>query len=110
MELVTKYAFAAGIIGLFPLSVVILIPMEIAMVYHLSVVNKRQFRIGELLTICTILLFLSGILHGIAGTIMDMFGPIGWLAKGIVAFVFVVLFGGLVNWYYQMENKKNAPA
>jgi hypothetical protein len=106
MELVMKYAFAGGIVGFFPLSVVILIPMEIAMVYHLSVVNKRQFHLGELATIWAILLVMSGILHGIAGTMMDLLGPVGWLAKGIVAFVFIVIFGGLVNGYYQMENKK----
>lgn len=106
MELVMKYAVAGGFIGLIPLSVVILVPMEIAMVYHLSVVNKRPFHLGELAIIWAILLVLSSILHGIAGTMMDLLGPVGWLAKGIVAFVFIAIFGGLVNWYYQMENKK----
>lgn len=106
MSTVIKYAIAATIIGLIPFSAIFLMVLEVAMVYHLSVVNKRPFSLGELGIIWSILLVLSGVVHGIVGTIFDVFGPLGWVAKAVIAFVFVMIFGGLVNWYYEAENRK----
>jgi hypothetical protein len=106
METVLKYAIAAGIIGLIPFSVIVLIPLEIIMIYHLSVINRRPFNLGELSVIWIVLLFVSGFGHGAVEAIFVFLGPIGWVAKAAFAFCFVVAFGGLVNWYYGMENKK----
>jgi uncharacterized protein (DUF697 family) len=106
METVWKYAIAAGIIGLIPLSVIILIPLEIVMIYHLSVVNRRPFNLAELSIIWAILLFVGGFAHGVVGAVFVFFGPVGWIVKAGFAFGFVLAFGGLVNWYYNMENQK----
>jgi hypothetical protein len=108
MATVVMYAIAAGFIGLIPFSYFILMPLEVVMVYHLSVINKRPFNLAELSVIWIILFAISTFLHGIVGTIFDLLGPIGWILKAGIAFVFVLGFGGLVNWYYQMENKKQS--
>jgi len=42
MGTVSKYAFAAALIGLIPASGLFLIFLELGMVYHLSVINKRH--------------------------------------------------------------------
>ena len=110
MTIVLGYAIAAGMIGLIPLSFIPLILMEIVMVYHLSVVNRRPFSLGELGVIWTILLFTSGFLSGVVGTVFDLLGPVGWIAKGGIAFAFVLAFGSLVNWYYRSENRKRLNA
>ena len=60
MNTVIKYAVAAAIIGFFPGSIIILIPLEIAMVYHLSIIHKRPFNLGELGLICTALVTVGG--------------------------------------------------
>lgn len=106
MGAVFAYAVVAGIVGFIPGSILILIPLEIGMVYHLSIINKRPFSIGELSIIWTILLTAGGLLQLAVGTIFTWLGPLGWLAKGGFAFVFVLSFGGLVNWYYETENRK----
>lgn len=108
MNTVVKYAIAAGVIGLIPLSILLLLVLEVIMVYHLSVINRRPFSLLELSVIWAILVAAGGILQGVVGTIFDLAGPIGWVAKAVIAFVFVLCFGGLVNRYYEMENKKQA--
>jgi hypothetical protein len=108
MATVVKYAFAAGVIGLIPFSFPLLMLLEVVMVYHLSVIHKRPFYIGELSIICGALLSFGFFLHVIFGIILDFLGPVGWVAKAGVAFVVVIGFGSLVNWYYQMENKKQS--
>ena len=108
MSTIWKYALAGAVIGLIPFSFVFLILLEVGMVYHLSIINKRPFSIGELGVIWGILLVASGTLQGVIGTIFDFGGPVGWVAKAILALVFILCFGGLVNWYYEMENKKQS--
>jgi hypothetical protein len=106
MSTVVKFALAAAVIGLFPFSIVFLLVLEVVMVYRLSVINKRPFNLGEMAVIWAILLAIGGFLQGVIGTIFDFAGPVGWVAKGVIAFLFVLLFGYLVNWYYETENKK----
>lgn len=108
MSTVWKYALGGAVIGLIPFSSLFLILLEVVMVYHLSVIHKRPFSLGELGVIWGILLVFSGILHVVVGTIFDFMGPFGWFAKAILALVFILCFGGLVNWYYDMENKKQS--
>ncbi|HTV66567.1 MAG TPA: hypothetical protein VMD98_13240 [Bryocella sp.] len=108
MELVGKYALAAAVIGFIPGSVLILLPLEVAMVYHLSTWNRRPFQLGELSLIWSVLLFVSGVLYTIVGSIFLWFGPAGWLAKGLFAGLFVLSFGALVDWYYKSENRKQS--
>ena len=108
MELVIKYALAAAVIGFIPGSIIILLPLEIAMVYHLSKWHSRPFQLGELSVIWSILLFVSGVLYTIVGAIFVWFGPAGWVAKGLFAGVFVLAFGGLVDWYYKTERRKQS--
>ena len=103
-----KYAIAAAVIGLIPMSFPFLMVLEVVMVYHLSVVNKRPFNLAELSVIWIILLFVSGFFHGIVEVIFVFLGPLGWVAKAAIAFGFVAGFGHLVNWYYETENKKQA--
>jgi hypothetical protein len=108
MELVGKYALAAAVIGFIPGSWIILMPLEIVMIYHLSVWNRRPFQLGELGLIGTVLLFVSGFFYAIVGSIFIWFGPAGWFAKGLFAGLFVLSFGALVDWYYKSENRKQA--
>lgn len=110
MPMVFAYAIAAGVIGFIPLSVFILIPLEIAMVYHLSVRNRRPFSLGELGLIWTLLITVGGVLQAVVGSIFVWAGPVGWLAKSFFAFGFVLVFGGAVNWYYETENKSTPRA
>jgi len=106
MGVVFVYAVVAGVVGLIPFSIIILIPLEIAMVYHLSVTNRRPFNLVELGVIWAILLTAGGFLQAVVGSIFVWAGPVGWIAKAIFAFIFVLSFGGIVNWYYEMENRK----
>jgi hypothetical protein len=107
MNTVIKYAVAAATIGFFPGSIIILIPLEIAMVYHLSIIHKRPFNLGELGLICTALVTVGGGLQVVIGLIFNLVGPLGWVAKGPMAAAFVLCFGGLVNWYYATEAQKH---
>jgi uncharacterized protein (DUF697 family) len=107
MELVKKYAVACAIVGLFPLSGFILMIIECAMVYHLSVHYRRPFNAGELIIIWAILGFVSFVLFVVVGGIFDVSVPIiGWIAKAAFAFGFVMLFGKFMCSYYETENAK----
>jgi hypothetical protein len=108
MTLVWRYALVAGLIGFIPLSLIPLLFLEAAMVYHLSVFNRRSFHLGELITIIGILITLGGLLQGFVGMIFTVGGPPGWVAKGGFAFAFVLGFGFLVNKYYESEGGKRA--
>ena|ERR1700689_1216247 len=109
MSTVWKYAIAAGFIGLLPLSFLILMPLEVVMVFHLSTINKRPFSPGELSVILGILLIASSFFKFVVATIFVVLGgPIAWIAKAVLAFAFVLAFGGLVNRYYEMENCKQS--
>ena len=108
MGTVIVYAIVAGLLGVIPGSIILLIPLEIGMVYHLSITNRRPFSLGELSLIWGALVVVGGVLQLVVGLIFVLTGPIGWLAKAVFAFVFVMVFGGLVNWYYETENKKQS--
>jgi hypothetical protein len=107
MNTVIKYAIAAAFIGFIPGSIVILIPLEIAMVYHLSIVHRRPFNLGELGLICTALATVGGGMQAMVGLIFNLAGPLGWVAKGPMAAAFVLCFGWLINWYYATEVQKH---
>jgi hypothetical protein len=108
MGIVAAYAVVAGFLGFIPGSIIILIPLELIMVYHLSVANRRPFALGEFSMLSGALLTVGTILQLAVGSIFVWFGPLGWLAKGAFAFIFVLGFGCLINAYYQTENRKQA--
>jgi hypothetical protein len=108
MKLVWRYAFVAGLIGFIPLSLILLLLLEAGMVYHLSLFNKRSFHLGELITILGTLLTLGTLLQAFVGMIFNLGGPLGWIAKGGFAFLFVLCFGSLVNKYYEAESSKSS--
>lgn len=108
MGVVITYAIAAGIFGFIPGSIFILIPLELIMVYHLSVTNKRPFSLGEMSLLWGALLTVGTFLQVAVGSVFVWFGPAGWLAKGAFAFLFVLGFGWLINAYYEGENRKQA--
>jgi hypothetical protein len=109
MPIVILYSIAAGVIGLLPFSIFLLIPLELVMIYHLSVANKRPFSLSEFFLMGGLLVTVGGILQFVVGTIFVVAGgPMGWIAKAGFAAVFVFCFGWLVNRYYQLENAKAA--
>jgi hypothetical protein len=101
MKIVLMYGIVAAFIGLLPGSSPFLLLLEVAMVYHLSFVNKRPFSLVELGIIWTILI-------GIGGALQVLVGELLFFAKPVIAFMFVICFGWLVNKYYQMENQRHS--
>ena len=105
MPTVRKFALAAAFIGLLPFSSFFLVPLELVMIYRLSVLNRRPFSIVEFGFIA-IVCALGTVMRGWVAFIFTFLGPLGWLAKAVIAGLFVLLFGWLVNQYYQSENMK----
>jgi hypothetical protein len=106
MNIVIWYAAACGIIGILPCSFPFLVAAEIGLVYHLSVIHRIPFRIGEMGTIWAILLPTSLILKAIVGGILIWFPGPGWIIKGAIAFGFVMLAGWIIDKYYSTERAK----
>lgn len=106
VEIVTKYAVACAIVGILPCSFPFLVGLEIAMVYHLSVVHRIPFRLGELGIIWAIVVPTSFILKLIVEAILVWFPGPGWIVKGAIAFGFVMLAGKLIDSYYATERSK----
>ena len=106
LETVTKYAIACAIVGILPCSFPFLVGLEIAMVYHLSVVHRIPFRLGELGIIWAILVPTSFVLKVIVEAILVWFPGPGWIVKGAIAFGFVMLAGKLIDSYYATERSK----
>lgn len=106
MSVVIWYAAACGVIGILPCSFPFLVATEIALVYHLSVIHRIPFRIGELGVIWAILIPASLLLKVIVEVVLVWFPGPGWIVKGAIAFGFVMLAGWLVDRYYAAERAK----
>jgi hypothetical protein len=106
MNIVFWYAVACGVAGIMPCSFPLLIALEIALVYHLSVVHRIPFRLGELAVIWAILVPVSLVLKVIVEAILIWFAGPGWVVKGLIAFGFVMGAGWLIDSYYSTERRK----
>jgi hypothetical protein len=106
METVWTYAVVCGVIGFIPFSAILLILIEIGMVYHISVNHRIPFSLGELAVLWGCLVAVSAVFKLVVGTMFLWIPVIGWLAKGGLAFVFVLGAGWLVDRYYAAEALK----
>lgn len=100
MSIVFGYAVACGIAGIIPGGFPFIMLLEIALVYHLSVVHRIPFRRGELAVIWAILALASFILALIVEAILIWFPGPEWIVTGAIAFGFVMGVGWLVDSYY----------
>ena len=105
-QMVMNYAMLCGFVGFVPYSAFILIPIEILLIYRLSLVHQIPFRLGEFGMLVTALWAVSQVFIVSVGLLLTHVLVIGWVAKAMIAFFFVLLFGTLANGYYHRESQK----
>ena len=107
MKLVLIYTLAAGIIAAItapiPGTSLLLTALEIYMIVHLAKIHEFKLGFKEVGYSAVAIWGLSTLLQDIALEILSFFPVIGWIAKVIVAVLFVFFLGNLANLYFRKK-------
>ena len=103
------YTLIAGVVATLtapiPGTSLLLTALEIFMIVHLAKVHDFKLGIKEIGTSAALLWGTSTVLRNTALEILNYFPVIGWAAEVIVAILFVLFLGILVNFYFKKDDK-----
>ena len=103
------YTLIAGVIATLtapiPGTSLLLTALEIFMIVHFAKVHDFKLGIKEIGTSTALLWGTSTVLRNTAVEILNYFPVIGWAAEVIVAVLFVLFLGILVNFYFKKDDR-----
>lgn len=115
LKLILVYAIAAGAIavitGPVPGTSVILTLLELGMSYHIAKRHGIALQLSEIGVVSSMIYALVEVVKLTISTLLELFPFVGWFVlKPLVAFVFVLGLGTVLNLYFRDLKRSREPS